>query len=456
MSSSTVLSYFVERSPHSCANHREYALANGYRHEVVDASEGPRGPQVQALHKYEALLEALLRAEEGHFVLLLTENAAIVDPAPLANLMNEREYLLVSTSSALPQTDVQIWRSSTCSRATVHDLVKQCKLGGTPFPGEAEVLAAHAFQPWHSLVNGMCPVMHTGPNVDPRWSLAPTFAISIDKSTHSPVEMGIVPDFRNALFRHVNHCKQRGKRFFSFADSRAESQGTRSSFNPGKSIAFVTLYTPEIAAYGRIAERNFREYCDRHGHTLYVHREIPPEVGLRGTGNWLKPWLLHAYLNDHDWIVWLDADVLFTDMARRIEPLLEHRDRLLARDVGQWPFNSGVMGFRKTEANASMLYGLMQCIAGLADRSTVYAGNGDQFHFINALNEHGLLAEAEILNPMIINTPWFLRRPDSFVVHYLGMWTEMRALMMDRDERERIAGTEKSDDDLALSVDHIL
>jgi hypothetical protein len=36
------------------------------------------------------------------------------------------------------------------------------------------------------------------------------------------------------------------------------------------------------------------------------------------------------------------------------------------------------------------------------------------------------------------------------------MWTEMRALMMDRDERERIAGTEKNGGDLALSVEHIL
>nr|WP_243712179.1 hypothetical protein [Burkholderia pyrrocinia] len=52
-----------------------------------------------------------------------------------------------------------------------------------------------------------------------------------------------------------------------------------------------------------IAERNSRRYRDTHGYTFYVHRDIPAEIELNATGSRFKPWLLHAYLQHHEWVV---------------------------------------------------------------------------------------------------------------------------------------------------------
>ncbi len=430
----TVLSCLTSAAPASLANHRHYAFAHGYRHEVIDLHDGPSGPQIQALQRYAHLLATLARLPEDALVLLLGENAAIVHPVPLPHLMRGRQCLLVATAGPAPQANAQCWRNTPASRAQLAALLERCHLGSGPFPGEAELLAGLPWQPWHQTIDGICPVMSTGPNVDPRWSVVPTFAVSLDDSTHSPPELGIVPRFREALFSHINDCQLHARQPFGFAPAGCAALPARSTFNPGHPVALVTLYTPGIACYGRIAETSFRRYCEQHGYTLHVYRDIPPEIGLQGSGNWFKPWLLHAWLAHHEWVIWLDADVLVADPDRPIEPLLHGRDCLLARDIGQWPFNSGIMGFRRTPATLALLASLMARIAAMPDRSGVYTANGDQFQFIRAMREHGLLASTPVDSPLVFNTPWFMRSPSSFLVHYFGMWTHMRALMMRADD----------------------
>ncbi|MFX1813013.1 galactosyl transferase GMA12/MNN10 domain protein [Paraburkholderia sp. A1RI_3L] len=433
----TVISCFAEAAPASLENHRHYAFAHGYRHCWIDMSSGPRGPQLQALHRYECLLAALDAAAENHLVLLLTENAAVVWPVALSRLMEGRDRLLVATSPDCVQHNVQVWRNTPAARACVRGLAAQCRLGGEAFVSESQLLDAVPALPWYETIDGVYAVMPAGPNVDPRWSVVPAFAISLDAAMHSPPELGIVPRFRDALFGHINHCQLRGEALFDAAALPGDiaPMPERSTFQPGHRVALVTLYTPDIACYGRIAEDSFRRYCERHGYTLYVHRDMPQEVGLPGTGNWLKPWLLHAYLAHHEWVVWVDADVLIADHDQPLEPLLAERTQWLAKDIGQWPFNAGVMGFRRTDANLAMLTALMQRIAALPDRSGVYTGNGDQFYFIEVMRQHNLLDEDLIDSPLLLNTPWFMRGPRSFIVHYFGMWTQMRALMMAHDDR---------------------
>ncbi|WP_157652620.1 galactosyl transferase GMA12/MNN10 domain protein [Burkholderia ubonensis] len=438
MQTATVISYFTEREVESEANHRRYALSQGADHRVIDVSDGPQGPRLRALQRYEALSAAMEDLPAGQHILLLSESAAIVADMPLTSIVGDRDMLLVSTSSEVPQVNVQFWRNTPCSREVVRDLVGRCRLGGGPFVSEASLLERLPCQPWHQTVEGVIPVMHAGPNLDPRWSVLPTFALSIENSGDPSAEIGLVPRFRHTLIRHINECNTCGKNFFDFGIPAPEAQDDRSTINAGRPVAFVTLYTPEIAGFGRIAESNFSEYCLLHGHTLHVHRGIPREIGLSGAGNWTKPWLLHAYLAHHEWVIWLDADVLFADMDAAIARLLIGKDRLLTADVGQWPINSGVVGFRHTDANRKMLHDLMMTVASLPDRSSVYAGNGDQHYFIELLRQHRMLNREEILSWRAINTPWYWRDRDSYVVHYLGMWWKMREMMMRYDEAHRI------------------
>lgn len=92
------------------------------------------------------------------------------------------------------------------------------------------------------------------------------------------------------------------------------------------------------------------------------------------------------------------------------------------------------MGLRRTERNVAMLVDLMARIESVEDRSSVYASNGDQMYFIEAMRRADLIDDGQVLDTVTMNTPWMLRRADSFIVHYFGMWTELRALMMAHDE----------------------
>lgn len=430
-----VLSHFRRPAAASLDNHRHYARRLGYRHEYNDASEMTDRKPLCFFYKYEWLLDTLRRVREGQSVLLLGEDALIVEPLPLERMLEERDWLLGRTAGhALPQVDVQIWRNTPAARAALAEIVLRCRLGGEALSSEAALFDGLETVHYLTPINGFCPVMGAGYNYDPTWSRVPTFAISIDDAPEIPENKGVTPRFRDVLACHVNRHLASRLPLFDFSAYPAPQAGERSVYCPGSRIALTTLYTPNIGMYGRIAERNFRRYCEAHGYTLYVHRDIPREVGLNASGNWFKPWLLQAYLPHHEWVFWLDSDVLIADLDRPLEPMLEGRDWLLARDIGQWAFNSGVMGFRRTARNDAMLRALMSDIAGVVDRSSVYASNGDQMYFIEAMNRAGLLSEGTVLDSTAFNTPWMMRRPDSFIVHYYGMWPELRAMMMAHDD----------------------
>lgn len=429
-----VVSHFRRQAAASLVNHRRYAAMHGYRHAFVDATAMPAQPQWQLLYKYETLLNTLRRVQTDELVLLLGEDAAIVDPMPLDTLMTGRDRLLVRTSSHdLPQVDVQVWRNTQAVREMLHVLLTRCRLGGEPVYAEAELFSGEETLHYTTLIDGACPVMQAGYNFDPQWSRHGTFAISIDDVPQDPRRKGATARFRDVLVDHINRRRAAGQPLFSFPEHALAETAERSTCNPGCPIALVTLYTPNIGVYGRMAEHSFRRYCEAHGYTLHVHRAIPVEIGLVASGNWFKPWLLHAYLQHHEWVVWVDADVLIAGWQRRLEPLLSGRDVLLAHDIGQWEFNSGVMGFRRTALNDVLLQGMMAEIVGLPDISSVYASDGDQLYFIRALRRAGALDEAAIVDFVELNTPWLFRRSDSFMVHYYGMWPEMRAMMMAHD-----------------------
>ncbi|KWA08217.1 galactosyl transferase GMA12/MNN10 domain protein [Burkholderia territorii] len=432
-----VLSHFYQKASATLANHRRYARMRGYRHDVVDASVMPREVPLCWQYRYETLLNTLRHAQEGELVLMLSESAVILRPEDtLESFIGADNSLLVCTAAHnLPQVDVQIWRNTEEIRRVVYEIVKRCRLGGEPIASEAHLLADLPTHHYTTTTDGICPVMQAGPNFDPLWSRIPTFAVSIDDQPQRPERKHITARYRDILVAHINEHQASGLPMFHFPQYLTDN-AERSVYNPGKSVALVTLHTPNIAIYGRIAEHNFSRYCDRHGYTLYVHRDIPQEIGMgkRVTGNWIKPWLLHGYLHHHDWVIWLDADVLIADQARPLEPLLDKSDYLLAHDIGKWQFNAGIVGLPRTSQNETMLRDLMRDIVNLSDRSSVYASNGDQHHLIEAMTRANLLDEGTVLDFISVNTPWMFRRPDSFMVHYFGMWPEMRAMMMAHDD----------------------
>jgi hypothetical protein len=423
-----VISLVFDHAPAALANHRRYARMHAYRHVEIDMSElaGSRN-EVRWVYKYEALLLHLTRAEPGEPVLLLSENGAILQPAPLPDLMEGRDWLLSCGKSGHPQTDIQFWRNTDEVRRKLLKVVTHCRYGVDLPEHEGQLLCEFEALPAHHLVRGLHVAVPGIANTDCVWAKWPAFGVAIADEPHHR-------RFRTALLEHINDRTMRGLPLLSTYTPHLPENTPRSIVNPGQPLAIVMLYTPNIARYGRIAEVNFRRYCERHGYTLYVHREIPAHLhDGKTSGNWLKPALLREVMPHHEWVFWVDADVLFNDMYRRLETIVDGRDAVFARDVGYWRFNSGVMGFRCTQTNFDALQRILDACAQVDDKSSVYANRGDQFFFVQEFGQHDGFDPARVSSMIDWNTPWTYRRPDSFMVHYIGIWEDHKALLMDYD-----------------------
>lgn len=423
-----VISLLFDHAPGALANHRHYARAQGYRHVEIDMSDlSGSNPGVRWVYKYETLLHYLHEAAPHEIVLLLNENAAILQPVELPLLMAGRDWLVVRTESEHAQTDVLLFRNTETVRQQIADLLGTCRYGCVLPEHEAGLLQAFDASPAHFRIGDVCVVAPVAANLESVWATWNAFAASFRDEKHHR-------RFRAAAFEHINECTARGLPYLSFPDNGVRETATHSVSQPGRAIALVMLYTPNIARYGRIAEANFRRYCERHGYTLYVHRDIPPQLNDgKSSGNWFKAALLREYLPHHQWVFWLDADVLINDMNRRLEPLTHERNTVLARDVGTWSFNSGIMGFQRNQENYDALAHMMNECAQVDDKSHVYASQGDQHFFIRAFEAQSGFDTAQIRSFIELNTPCVYRRPDSFMVHYIGMWQDNRAVLMDYD-----------------------
>jgi hypothetical protein len=113
-------------------------------------------------------------------------------------------------------------------------------------------------------------------------------------------------------------------------------------------ICVVTLYTDEIAAYGRLGAANKERYAQRHGYTSVTYTQSfdpgrPPAFSkLTAIGN---------HLEAHDWVFWTDADSLVMNPATRLESIIRHakdQDMILTWDKGGAPVNTGQWLVRNT------------------------------------------------------------------------------------------------------------
>jgi hypothetical protein len=141
-------------------------------------------------------------------------------------------------------------------------------------------------------------------------------------------------------------------------------------------------------------------------------------------------WLLQQHITHHQWVIWVDADTLFLNQTRRIDDLLEGRDLLLAKDVGGWSFNSGVMGFETRRAMPNCLRASGQRIGEVDDKSSVYSSQGDQYYTNEVLSEEGLSTTDVIVDNLSINTPPCLASDETLLVHFINLDEPYRSVYM--------------------------
>ena len=124
-------------------------------------------------------------------------------------------------------------------------------------------------------------------------------------------------------------------------------------------ICVVTLYTDEIAGYGRLGAANKEAYARRHGYRFVAYTRSLDTSRHPAFG---KPIAIANHLDDHDWVFWTDADSLVMNPAITLESIIARgiaqggdRDMILTREAGGSPINTGQWLIRNTEWSRTAL-----------------------------------------------------------------------------------------------------
>lgn len=426
------------------SNHGHYCRLYGYPHRWVEADHIAH-PALRDSYKYGQILRHLRALDEGDWLFYLDDNSVVFRPIAIEQLMNGRDLIAVEGPPAdghpgKPMTNMMVLRNTAANRALVHALMTDTGYviaRAKKEVDETALLRAQGCLPCNVVLENIH-VHISWRNID--WYKAPVFVVNlgalplIDERGEPQTYMLHDLNMQAFLVRQVNAALMHGASVLEPANYPALSTESETHVNPEAKIALVTLYGHDIHSYARVSEHNVRRYCERHGYAYHVYRGIPAELDQGMNGTWVKTWVLQRHFAQHQWVIWVDADVLFTNPSHRIEPLLEGHDLLLAKDVGAWHINAGVLGFRNTPRNADLLARIWQRITGVEDKTGVYTGMGDQFYINEVLLADGLVGEENVLDNQTINTPPMLADADSYLVHFVNLGEPYRsAFMADMD-----------------------
>ena len=128
-------------------------------------------------------------------------------------------------------------------------------------------------------------------------------------------------------------------------------------FNPGKSMALCTLYTPEVVAYAVESEKSILSYCLQNDYTAYIYR-AGLYSGIHPT--WHKARILLNHLALHQTMVWLDADTLIIHQQKKVFEYIAESPKSfhICCDLTDWgptPYNAGVFIVKNSSWSMDLL-----------------------------------------------------------------------------------------------------
>ena len=434
------LSFFPRKDEAVLRNHAHYCRLFGYPHQWVEADR-IRHPALRDSARYGQILRHLRALPENDWLLFLDGDSMVFHPIAIETLMRGRDALVVEAPPigdrpGPAMTNMMVLRNTPANRAMLLGLMDDA--GNVVALVDRSVDEAARLRPAGLLgCNAMVGDIYV--NVSwriPQWFLARIFVVHLGPLSIAAPEgvwrEALLHDqnLQDMLAAQVNNALFHGQPVLQPAAYPALSEEPVSSYNADADIAFVTLYTHHVGSYARVSEHNVKRYCDRHGYAYHVYRAIPQAVDTGIGGSWVRSWLLQQHIAHHRWVIWIDADVLFLNQGRRIDALLEGRELLLAKDVGGWSFNSGVMGFLNTPGNAELLARIWQRIGEVDDKSAVYSSQGDQYYTNEVLAGAGLVNERSIVDNLSINTPPHLASDETLLVHFINLDEPYRSAYM--------------------------
>ena len=204
-----------------------------------------------------------------------------------------------------------------------------------------------------------------------------------------------------------------------------------SCYNSGKKIGIVTLYTSEIAESAIHSEISIRKYAEKQGYTLHVYRET---LDKNAHPNWSKPRAIMNHIDNHDVIIWMDADTIIFNPEKKFETILARcvpmKKVIACNDVGKKGsmLNSGVLMFRNHQYSKNII---KKWMAHECDKSGLYTGGGDQNVLCDILKKvDGFGHNTKIFPMNTFNTDPRLVNDDTFILHFMAYPHPLKKIFM--------------------------
>ncbi len=180
-------------------------------------------------------------------------------------------------------------------------------------------------------------------------------------------------------------------------------------------IAVGTLHTPEIAEYAALTAPVLADYARRHGYTAVI---APRRLDPSRPPAWSKLVLVEAFLSANPacrWFLWVDADALVTNPARRVEEFIDDRsDFVVAEDVPPSPINTGVFLVRNCPAVHELL---RQAYARVR---YIHHPWWEQAALAEVLRASAPAVRTRVVSRQAFNAYAHEHRPGDFILHFAG------------------------------------
>jgi hypothetical protein len=188
-------------------------------------------------------------------------------------------------------------------------------------------------------------------------------------------------------------------------------------YNPISNIAVVMLYTSNFSIVCCFSEANVVSYCVKHRYTCYIYRDSMVHYDTHPT--WNKPLVLMDNIKNHDYIMWIDSDAIFTNFDISIGDIIkkhESKDLMLCNDIGGWKFNAGVQIWKNSE------WSMRHLIRWWNMKQVGHMQGGDQVQLIDLLNKYDpSMDHYSISDQTEFNCHPKVHREGMFILHMMGM-----------------------------------
>jgi hypothetical protein len=192
--------------------------------------------------------------------------------------------------------------------------------------------------------------------------------------------------------------------------------------NPGKSIAVATLKTPNIIDWAVFSEVNVKAYCQKQDYSLYNFHHL---IAAQEPPHWNKVKVLLHTLPQHDYVMWIDSDAIFTDFDKSIQDIFSQapdKDLLVCNDIGGWLLNTGVIIAKNTPWTLQTLQELW------ARPHYPHAMGAEQNQLIQLLTEKDPDRKSwQLFDQKVFNSHPDVHTEGDYILHMMGLSGAERA-----------------------------